>query len=470
MTFQHGAVGDDVRLDVGLFHVSQNVRHAIHATAAGAAVKKRVVGDNRKINIALLHFLVDGPDFPGVLLASEALQHRAVDHGVENALAMGILAQLLDEMPRSIWVPVRHHGLDHAADGDAGGLDVARAHLLPAAPDRLHVSGMPVCLDQTAEGVGAIDFDVTRHELPQLGVQEVRLPDAHAGLHHRGEQDLVELLLHVIDQLHRVVDVGLRRGAVEVLQQNRASDLIGLHTRSLHLLDYLPNLSPHPPVRAGNGGVDNFVESDAVRLQLCNPHLFNQCSGLPHMPGLEVGFDEGVVADDVRHAVFLHLLHPCLSLLQLRAFHAGIQDSVVNDAVELSSAALQGLKDVHRSFQVLLDSTAANHRDVLGNIQRILGEEGLCQLAAPALQGGVHDAPLDARVQDGSAFSRCLLAQRGGILLIHVTNPLVVLDLEVEAKESSQDCRRDVLREVLVRLVRESKISRLLAACQECQA
>ena len=26
----------------------------------------------------------------------------------------------------------------------------------------------------------------------------------------------------------------------------------------------------------------------------------------------------------------------------------GIQDSVVNDAVELSSAALQGLKDVHR--------------------------------------------------------------------------------------------------------------------------
>mmetsp|Transcript_63420 Transcript_63420/g.151568 ORF Transcript_63420/g.151568 Transcript_63420/m.151568 type:complete len:388 (+) Transcript_63420:1770-2933(+) len=183
-----------------------------------------------------------------------------------------------------------------------------------------------------------------------------------------------------------------------------------------------------------------------------------------------MGLDERVVADDIGHAVLLHLLHPCLSLLQLRAFHAGIQDSVVNDAVEFSSAALQGLKDVHRSLQVLLHGTAANHRDVLGNIQRIVGEERLCQLAAPALQGGVHDAPLHAGVQDGSAFSRSLLAQRGGILLVHVADSVVVLDLEVEAKESSQDCRRHALREVLVRLVRESKISRLLAACQQCQA
>ena len=45
-----------------------------------------------------------------------------------------LLHQLLDQMPGPVWVAVGHHGLDHAAHGDTGGLDVAAAHFLPATP------------------------------------------------------------------------------------------------------------------------------------------------------------------------------------------------------------------------------------------------------------------------------------------------------------------------------------------------
>mmetsp|Transcript_87569 Transcript_87569/g.155312 ORF Transcript_87569/g.155312 Transcript_87569/m.155312 type:complete len:213 (-) Transcript_87569:2458-3096(-) len=43
MTFQHGAVGDDVWLDFCLLHVCQNFWHSVHATASSAAVQEGVV-------------------------------------------------------------------------------------------------------------------------------------------------------------------------------------------------------------------------------------------------------------------------------------------------------------------------------------------------------------------------------------------------------------------------------------------
>mmetsp|Transcript_63420 Transcript_63420/g.151569 ORF Transcript_63420/g.151569 Transcript_63420/m.151569 type:complete len:277 (+) Transcript_63420:633-1463(+) len=184
VALEHGAVRDDIGLDVGLLHVLDDCWNPIHAAASSTAVQEGIVSDDREINVALLHLLINRPDFGCVLLAREALQHRAVDHRIEDAFAMRILAKLLDQVPGSIWVPVGHHRLDHAANSDAGGLDVTASHLFPAPPHGIHVFGVAVGLDETAKGVRSVDLDVARHQLPELGVQQVGLADANTGLHH----------------------------------------------------------------------------------------------------------------------------------------------------------------------------------------------------------------------------------------------------------------------------------------------
>mmetsp|Transcript_63421 Transcript_63421/g.151578 ORF Transcript_63421/g.151578 Transcript_63421/m.151578 type:complete len:288 (+) Transcript_63421:1901-2764(+) len=183
-----------------------------------------------------------------------------------------------------------------------------------------------------------------------------------------------------------------------------------------------------------------------------------------------MGLDERVVADDIGHAVLLHLLHPSLGLLQLAAFHACIQHGVVDHRVQLGAALLQGLEDVHGSIQVLLNGTAADHGDVLCHVGRVVRQQRLRKLAAATLQGSVHDATLHARIQDASAFACSFLSQWRRILLIHVAHLLIVLYLEVEADEGREDRQRHLLGEVLVGAVCEGEVVRLLAAHQERQA
>mmetsp|Transcript_84337 Transcript_84337/g.273023 ORF Transcript_84337/g.273023 Transcript_84337/m.273023 type:complete len:555 (+) Transcript_84337:473-2137(+) len=342
VALQHGAVGDQVPLDAMPVHVIQKLGEAVHAAAACASVNHRVVRHDGEVNAPLQHLLVHGPDPVQFLLPREALQHRAVDHRVQRRLALLVLVHLIDELIRSLRVAVVDNRLHHAAQGDAGGPDVPAPHGLPTAPDAIDVPGVAVGLDKAAERVGATDGDgVAALELLQLGGEEVQLADADAGLHDRGEQDLVDRLLHLVDQRHGLLDVILAGVGVELLQEDRARNLVRVHSQLLHLPDDFPDLCTLGLRALGDHPVDQLVERHVVRLEALLLHLRNEHPSLAEVPAEEVRLDQRVVGDHVREASLLRLLHPGLSRLQVLALDASLQHRVVDHAVQLQTALLQ---------------------------------------------------------------------------------------------------------------------------------
>mmetsp|Transcript_80612 Transcript_80612/g.207493 ORF Transcript_80612/g.207493 Transcript_80612/m.207493 type:complete len:600 (+) Transcript_80612:107-1906(+) len=339
VALDHGAVGDEVGLDVMRLHVLEDRRHAVHAPAARAGVDERVVGDDGEVHVALEHLVIDRPDTVHLLLAREALEHRAVDHRVQRIAAALVLLHLVDEFVGALRVAVTDDSLDHAAERDACGADVAAAHLLPATPDTIDVPGVAIRLDQAPKSVRAVDGEALRTlQLLQLLGQEVRLADAHAGLHHRGQEHLVHGLVHVADQLHGVQNLLLAGASVQALEQDGASHLVRLHPRRLHLLDDGPDLLTLHRRAPRHEAIDQLVEGDAVRLQALAAHLLHEGARLVEALLLQVRLDEGIVRYDVIETHLLDLPHPGLGGLQVAALHAGIEDCIVHHAVQFCAA------------------------------------------------------------------------------------------------------------------------------------
>mmetsp|Transcript_113515 Transcript_113515/g.201269 ORF Transcript_113515/g.201269 Transcript_113515/m.201269 type:complete len:282 (+) Transcript_113515:1260-2105(+) len=276
----------------------------------------------------------------------------------------------MDQLIGTLGVPVANHSLNHAAQRDAGRLDVPASHLFPTSPHAVNILCVAIRFDEATECVGSIHCHaIVALQLLELCCQEVWLADAYTCLNHRREEHLIHGLLHSVDQLHSHKDVSLIRVGVQALQKDGASDLIRLDACCFHLRDDVPRLSTPGLATFGYHGIDQLIEGDAIRLEALFLHLLHDRSCFVKVLIHEVGLDERVERHDVCHASLLRLLHPSLRCLEISALDASIQHRVVDDAIQINSTALQGVEDALRSLQVALCCAVPHHRDVLCHIR-----------------------------------------------------------------------------------------------------
>mmetsp|Transcript_77413 Transcript_77413/g.227012 ORF Transcript_77413/g.227012 Transcript_77413/m.227012 type:complete len:266 (-) Transcript_77413:1519-2316(-) len=260
-------------------------------------------------------------------------------------------------------------------------------HGPPAAPHSVHVLGKSVSLDEAAEGVRATDHHgIVSSQLLQLRGQKVRLPDAHAGLDHGREENLVHRRLHCADQVHGGGDVLLPRVPVEVLQEDGAGDLVWSHAACTHLPDNVPDLPSLCLGTLGDHAVHQLVEGHVVGLQPTLAHLDDECPGLAEAAHVQVRFDERVVGDDVSHARLLRLLHPGLRRCQVAALHTGLQHGVVHHAVQLRPALFERAEDSLRALKVARGGEVLDEEEVLHHVRGRGVQDVLGQVLAAATQ------------------------------------------------------------------------------------
>mmetsp|Transcript_126671 Transcript_126671/g.236743 ORF Transcript_126671/g.236743 Transcript_126671/m.236743 type:complete len:200 (+) Transcript_126671:1250-1849(+) len=199
---------------------------------------------------------------------------------------------------------------------------------------------MAVCLDEAAKSVRSIHRNlVATLQLLKPVSQQVGLANANARLDDRRQKDLIHGLLHGLYQVHGFQNVILGRVGIQMLQEDGACHLVGSDTNGLHLCNNLPDLSTRALLL--HRGIDQLIESDAVRLQTCQPHLLHQAPGFVKVVVEQMGLDQCVERHDIGHLGLFCPLHPGLSRLQVVALHTGVQDSVVNNAVQINAALFQ---------------------------------------------------------------------------------------------------------------------------------
>merc|ERR1719223_511455 len=98
-------------------------------------------------------------------------------------------------------------------------------------------------------------------------------------------------------------------------------------------------------------------------------HLFHERPSLLKIVIFQMSLDESVERDNISHSCILCLLHPLLCSTQITAFDASIEDSVVDDTVEIYAAFLQGFKNTHGTLEVAFCCTVTDHCNVFCDIR-----------------------------------------------------------------------------------------------------
>mmetsp|Transcript_53477 Transcript_53477/g.174026 ORF Transcript_53477/g.174026 Transcript_53477/m.174026 type:complete len:281 (-) Transcript_53477:1197-2039(-) len=238
---------------------------------------------------------------------------------------------------------------------------------------------------------------------------------------------------------------------VQALEEDGTSDLVGLDTGRLHLLDDAPNLGTLSGRATSDEPVDEFVESHTVRLQALAPHLLHERPCFGEVQVLEVCLDQRVVRHDIDEADAFRLCHPCLCCRQIPTLHTSIKHRVVHNAVHLGAAALEGLENLHGTNQVAGSRTIPDHRDVLRNIGRRRIQEVFRQVVAATAESCTHQATLDASIEADCLLQWLTVTLRRArhpqaleMLLVHVASFIVLLAVCVEADKCGED--RNLLR------------------------
>mmetsp|Transcript_39085 Transcript_39085/g.83169 ORF Transcript_39085/g.83169 Transcript_39085/m.83169 type:complete len:712 (+) Transcript_39085:298-2433(+) len=341
-----GGVGDDVRLHAGLGHVLQEVGGPAHGTGFGTCIQHGVVGDGVAGNFVGSHLVVDGEDLVQVFDHSKSLQNRGVDHGVDAASKLLAVHLLPDQLPGLLGLVVHDQGLGQAAQSDGGGLHTLFLHLRPKLHDALGVTSLSVGLDHGAVGGGReLDAGALLSEALHEFGEDVEVLDADAGLHHRGEEDLVDGVLQVLDEAAHATEVRHLGVAHQGLQDDGAGDGVGLHTSGLHLLHDAPHAAA---VLGHHGRVEELVVGDLVGAEALAVHLLHEVPGLLGLPAAQKPLQQGVVAHGVQDLQLLHLLEVGPGAVQVPALDAGIQEAVVDEGRQVVALAaaelLEGLR------------------------------------------------------------------------------------------------------------------------------
>mmetsp|Transcript_4426 Transcript_4426/g.11414 ORF Transcript_4426/g.11414 Transcript_4426/m.11414 type:complete len:881 (+) Transcript_4426:531-3173(+) len=366
VALQHRAVRDDVRLDLLPGHVLQQRRDAAHLAAPGAGVDQRVVCHNGELHLFLQHLLVHGPDAVEALLVGEALEDRAVNHGVHQAAGLRVRDSLADELVAGLDLAVGHQRLHHAAQRDAGRHDVARLHLAPRRPDARKVLHVARGADDAAEGVRALHLDGAAATLGlQLLLQQVAAADADAGLAHGAQQHLIHGVGHVVQHIDRALDVGMRRVRLDALEQDGARHVVRVKAVCLHLLHERPCCLDV----LLDGGVDELVVRHAVRRVAGLAHGVDAGARATHVMAVEVGLDHRVVRDDVGEARLCCIGHGLLRNRQVLGRDARVDERVEEAGGLLRARAEDGLG----ARQAVLGAEALQQRHAAWADLRVLG-------------------------------------------------------------------------------------------------
>mmetsp|Transcript_37999 Transcript_37999/g.104494 ORF Transcript_37999/g.104494 Transcript_37999/m.104494 type:complete len:301 (-) Transcript_37999:1717-2619(-) len=292
MALEYGAVGDNVRLQIGFREVREKLWHVVHVAAARTSVQQRVIHHDGSAQTLRAHLLVHRQSALDVSLPRKTLQDRTINHAVERILAAVIVVQLPDEVVRSLRVPVAHDRLNHAAEGHARRANLAAPHLLPAPPDAVDVACEAVGLDEAPDSMRAV------HVQPALALQllehrgqELWLGDADARLYDGRQQHLVHAVLGVSDQVQGPQNVGLRGVRVQALREDGAGDLVRPEARLQHLVDQLPDALP---AVSCDRRVDELVVRHSVRPQALFLHLLHEAPRRFEVALRKVGLDQSV--------------------------------------------------------------------------------------------------------------------------------------------------------------------------------
>mmetsp|Transcript_49975 Transcript_49975/g.156377 ORF Transcript_49975/g.156377 Transcript_49975/m.156377 type:complete len:515 (-) Transcript_49975:29-1573(-) len=347
---EHRTVGHDVWRDAALDHLLQEPGRAADLPAASAGVDERVVGHAGELRPKVLseHLLIESPDAVEALLVREALQDGAVDHGVDRLAGVGVCQHLAEQLVSSIRLLVGHKRLHGAAHGDAGGQDVASAHLLPSGPHALDVADKSEGADDAAVGVGVEGVAGPPGAVPaEQPREQVAAGDPNAGLQRRAQQDLVHVAAEALEGGERAVHVHDARAWLHALEEDGAGDAVGPQAAGLHLLDQPPRALD---VRS-HRHVQQLIEGHDVGLQTRRAHGHDGVAGRLDVAAAEVCLDHGVVGHDVRVACVLGLRHDTSRSGDVPALHAGVQEAVVEPG--LAQAAPPHLLHQHGRLVLL---------------------------------------------------------------------------------------------------------------------
>mmetsp|Transcript_69333 Transcript_69333/g.180608 ORF Transcript_69333/g.180608 Transcript_69333/m.180608 type:complete len:321 (-) Transcript_69333:629-1591(-) len=300
----------------------------------------------------------------------EAFQHRVVDHGVDEGAQLLLAQHLADQPVAGLRAVVADERLHHAAGGDRGRGDALRAHLGPRAPHPVQVTHVPTGADDAPVRLGAAHprAALAAQALEEL-VHQVRAPRADGRLAGREEQHLVHLVTHAASEAahlvaheiqhgHGALDVrGAGRG-LDVLEEDRARDLVWVSPARHHVVDDLPEVV----AAAREACLEELVEDDHARWQPGGPHrLHGGARGL-HIPALEVRLDDRAVGGRVGHPC-----RRCARQDALRAWHVTVAHEDAQDGVVEAGGLLRArVEDRQRLLHAALHAEGPDQRAVHG--------------------------------------------------------------------------------------------------------
>mmetsp|Transcript_114385 Transcript_114385/g.202754 ORF Transcript_114385/g.202754 Transcript_114385/m.202754 type:complete len:222 (-) Transcript_114385:708-1373(-) len=201
-----------------------------------------IEGHNRELEFQIQHLLIHRPNAVKLLLLSEALQDRAVDHCIDLMAAGFILRNVANELIASLNITIGGEGFDHATKNDAGGDDVACPHFAPCVPHPFDVPQRPICTNHASISVWAFHMQMLDSALLEVRLQEVWTARAQASLHYGTEQDLVHVPINFIQQGQDPLQMRRLRNCLDAFQEYGARDPVRLGTTALHLINQSPHL------------------------------------------------------------------------------------------------------------------------------------------------------------------------------------------------------------------------------------
>mmetsp|Transcript_37488 Transcript_37488/g.88070 ORF Transcript_37488/g.88070 Transcript_37488/m.88070 type:complete len:310 (-) Transcript_37488:995-1924(-) len=308
----------------------------MHHAASGKRIQHGVVRDGVARDSSLLHLLVDCHHLVMLPRHGEALHDGGVDDSVHQIPLRILGPDIIHDLPSLTNIVVGHECLHHASKRDGGQLHVPGAHVAPKILHSRHIMCLPEGLHHAAiRRTRDLNWLLPRGHPPEAIPQQLQIPTADAGIGNGAKQYLVHGDLAGIAQLENLPELLAVGAPRDAFQEDGACDGVGADPLVLHLFHQAPRRTA---ISLLDDGVQQGMVGHSTRQQTGLCHVTEDAVGRLGVAGSKVSFHDGVVADNVRQGLLLHLLEELKGTRQVATLDAGIQQAVVDKNCQ--SAAL----------------------------------------------------------------------------------------------------------------------------------
>jgi len=162
--------------------IKDEIRHAKQCYGLASSYLDREVGPGR-LNVTTAMDDESADNYEEAIVTS-VIHEGAIGETLAaykaRLAAKLVCLHLVNELVSPFGVAIADHGLHHATECDARGLDVPTSHFAPTPPDAFNVLRESICLDQASKGVAALHGQLaTAFELSELARQQSGLANAH---------------------------------------------------------------------------------------------------------------------------------------------------------------------------------------------------------------------------------------------------------------------------------------------------